>query len=159
MSDKMQSRFATTPMGGLLVCVGLLAGCALSPRGYDDAENYGLGVAAVVRVAATQEEAAACLRRRQYAVSYPQGIGPGFSSIEMHGEALNLTQWFYLKRGATWATRFELLRADADSSDVKILLPAGLTAGLAYQRAAVELITLCGKELAHAGRAQDGERR
>jgi hypothetical protein len=127
-------------------CLALILGaCALPPNATstDEAANYGLSVAAELRVPGTQQEVAACLRRRENSASYPQGVSPGFSSTRIESGTVRLTQWFYLKHGMTWTTQF-VLRAGGDGvTDVQIVLPTELTASQGYRRAALELVGHC----------------
>jgi hypothetical protein len=108
-----------------------------------DAANYGLSVAAEMHLARPQQAVALCLRESENLASYPQGVSPGFTTTQVDGDALYLTQWFYLKRGATWTTRFVLRPAGDGATDVQVLLPVERTASQAYRRAALELIARC----------------
>jgi hypothetical protein len=139
--------------GAALVTVFVLGGCATSRNGAlaNDVASYGLSVAAELRVAGTQQDVAQCLRHKENSASYPQGVAPGFTATESEGTTVRITQWFFLKRGATWATRFDLRPLADGATIVQILLPVELYASQAYELAAVELITHCQANLAHAG--------
>src|SRR6267378_3222543 len=147
-------RFTTTLRLTGATCVGavLFSACAAPSKdaGWDDAANYGLSVAAEFRVAGVQQDVAACLRRNENRASYPQGVSPGFTATKSDGDAVRLTQWFYLKRGGTWITWFVLRPAGEAATDVQVLLPTELSAAKAYLRAATELVVRCQANLAAA---------
>jgi hypothetical protein len=128
------------------------AGCATPPGGAfaNEDASYGLSVAAELRVAGSQQAVARCLRYKENSASYPQGVAPGFTATETEGTTVRITQWFFLKRGATWATRFDLRPLADGATIVQVILPIELYASQAYQRAAVELIAHCQANLAHA---------
>ena len=137
---------------GVFVTVSVLGACTVAPNGgaLNDAANYGLSVAAELRLARPQQEVSLCLRERANSASYPQGVSPGFTTTEVAGGAMQLTQWFYLKRGMTWTTRFVLRRVGDAATDVQVLLPIELTASQGYLRAALELIARCQANVAGA---------
>jgi|SRR5882672_3756452 len=130
-------------LGGTAVAATLLGACAAGPSGPEIDAAYGVSVAAEVHLLRTQREAATCLRERENSASYPQGVSPGFTSTEIDGSALRVTQWFYLKRGATWTTRFLLRPLPDETTDVQVLLPVEMSASEHYRRAALELIANC----------------
>lgn len=137
-------------LGAGVSCAALLLAACATPSGTP--ADYGLGVAADLQVPGSQGEVAACLRKNENSASYPQGVSPGYTATEADGSTLRMTQWFYLKRGATWATRFELRPLENNATRVQVLLPEGFTASQSYQRAAVEVITRCQAILARAPR-------
>jgi len=133
----------------VLLVASLLGACVVAPGGgsRDDAANYSLDVAAELHVAGTQQQVAACLRQRENTASYPQGISPGFTATESDADAVRITQWFYLKRGGEWTTRFVLRPAGDGATNVQVLLPTALSMAQGYRRASVELIARCQADL------------
>jgi len=138
-------------LAGSALAAMFLGACALGPHGEEIDAAYGLSVAAEVHLPRTQREVATCLRERENSASYPQGASPGFTSTEIDGTALRVTQWFYLERGAVWTTRFVLRPSADDTTDVQVLLPVELTASHSYRRAALELIANCQPKPAGTG--------
>jgi hypothetical protein len=149
----MRAKKAVCNAGAFFATACALGACATSPGGSlaNVTASYGLSVAAELRVAGTQQEVAFCLRRKESSASYPQGVSPGFTATESEGDVVRITQWFFLKRGASWATRFDLRPVADGATTVQVLLPTELYASETYLRAALELITRCQANLAHAG--------
>ncbi len=138
--------------GGAFIVACLLSGCAMAP--YDassfDSANYGLSVASELRLAGSPQRVALCLREHGHSVSYPLGIAPGYTAAESDSGAVQLTQWFFLKRGMTRSTKFVLRPAAAAGTDVQVWLPMELTVAQGYRRAAIDLIARCGASSADA---------
>ena len=149
MNEKISMHAARLSGGALVVLLGACAG-HYGPAS-DDAASYGLSVAAQAHLPRSQQDVAACLHRRENTPSYPQGVSPGYTSTEVDNGVVRLTQWFYLKRGATWTTYF-VLRSDGErATDVQVLLPVELTASQGYRRAAMELISRCKADFERVG--------
>jgi hypothetical protein len=142
--DFVPAATASRLTAGAFVVTGLLA-CAFGPTGNTSTApaDYALSVAAEARLAATPTKVATCLRRDGNTVSYPQGVSPSFTSTEADGEGLHVTQWFFLRRGAAWTTRYVLRPTGDAATEVRVLLPLELTAAQGYQRAARELLAHC----------------
>jgi hypothetical protein len=119
--------------------------------------SVGLGACAVPRpasyasdldtVASTSStlsppEVAACLRRNDNRVSYPQGNAPQVTLQSRDGAGLIVEQWFQLNRHGQWITSFELQPISAGTG-LRVRMPTGLAIAQAYARAARDLLALC----------------
>jgi len=94
-------------------------------------------------MARPRDDAARCLRERENSASYPWGVAPGFTSTEVKGENVYLTQWFSLKRGMQWSTYFVLRPTGDGSTLVQVVLPMEWSLSESYLRAALEVIEHC----------------
>ena len=139
------------PLAASTFAACLLGACSLGPKGQEIDAAYGLSVAAEVHLPRSQREVATCLRERENSASYPQGANPGFTSTEIDGTNLRVTQWFYLDRGATWTTRFLLRPSANETTDVQVLLPVESSASHLYRRAALDVIANCQPKPAGTG--------
>lgn len=121
----------------------MLGACATANSPENIAASYGLSVAAEVNVARPRDEVARCLNERENSASYPMGIAPGFTATERYGDSVYVSQWFYLKRGMQWTTRFALHPIGDAATQVQVLLPVELSLSDHYLRAALEVIARC----------------
>jgi hypothetical protein len=87
-------------------------------------------------------EVAACLRRNDNRVSYPQGNAPQVTLRSRDGAGLIVEQWFQLNRHGQWITSFEL-QPVAAGTDMRVRMPTELAIAQAYARAARDLMALC----------------
>ncbi|HTT09950.1 MAG TPA: hypothetical protein VMG60_03585 [Burkholderiaceae bacterium] len=149
----MDEKHAPTRPSRRLLCAfgaaSLLAACAAANDPENIVASYGLSVAAQVDVAGPRDAMARCLVERQNVASYPMGIAPGYTATEIHGDTAYVTQWFSLKHGISWATRFALHPVGTGVTQVQVLLPVEQTSSAYYLRAALEVIRRC--RLAAAG--------